>query len=325
VAGATETPTIGVWTQHHPVHFFDLADNVLHLVPGDHEKYAAGAPALEYFRATYRWRTYKQLGVDLPALVESQLTGEEFEAVANKRFLKKLSARCFDRQYYEEHKLAGLDYLGFGDWQRQYGRWLVESLGLRGQRLLDVGCACGAILRGLGEAGAIVQGVDINEHMVQLGREKWPDMAPLLFICDAVNLHLFADGSWDAVHTAQVAEHWKPALVPHVLRELARIVRPGGLWFCALDTEELFRRQGRRLEEEDPMHLCIRPLGWWHAQLAEAGWELATGEFEPALRRHPQSFLKRYDWDWFVARRAGVADGRQGRSTEVEAANTRKP
>ena len=36
VAGATRTPTIAVWTNHHPVHYFDLADNVLHLVPGPH-------------------------------------------------------------------------------------------------------------------------------------------------------------------------------------------------------------------------------------------------------------------------------------------------
>lgn len=119
VAGATTTPTIGVWTQHHPVHFFDLADNVLHLVPGDHGEHAAGPQALKYFRGAYHWRTYKQLYVDLPALVHSRLTGEEFESVANKRFLKTLSARGFDTRYYEEHKLAGLDYLGFGDWQRQ--------------------------------------------------------------------------------------------------------------------------------------------------------------------------------------------------------------
>ena len=303
VAGATSTPTIGVWTQHHPVHFFDLADNVLHLLPGDHEKLAAGPQALEYFRGAYHWQAYKQLSVDLPALVHSRLTGEEFEAVANKRFLKSLTAHGFDRRYYEEHKIAGLDYLGFGDWQRQYGRWLVESLGLKGKRVLDVGCACGAILRGLGEAGAIVHGVDINEHMIQLGREQWPDMAPLLFTCDAVNLHLYADASWDAVHTAQVAEHWKPHLVPHILDELRRVVVPGGLLFCALDTVELLARQGRRADQEDPTHHCLRALVWWHEQLERAGWEVCSESWGPALRGHPDSFLNRYDWDWFVARR----------------------
>lgn len=305
VAGATSTPAIGVWTQHHPVHYFDLAENVYHLVPGDHESRTAGPAAVEYFRCAYRWRTYRQLYVDLPALVQSQLTGEEFANVANKCFLKKLTARSFDRWYYDEHKLSGLDYLSFGDWQRQYGRWFVESLDLKGKRVLDVGCACGASLRGLGQAGAIVQGVDINEHMIQLGRQKWPDMAPLLFVCDAVNLHLFADESWDAIHAAQVAEHWKPELVPFILREFRRVVRPGGLVFCVLDTEELLARQGRQSEAEDPTHYCVRPMAWWHAQLADAGWEFCSATFEPAMRRHAESFLQRYDWDWFVARRKG--------------------
>src|SRR6266849_6473300 len=54
VAGATTTPTIGVWTRHHPIHFFDLANNVLHLVPGDHEKYAPGPDAIDYFTKYYR-------------------------------------------------------------------------------------------------------------------------------------------------------------------------------------------------------------------------------------------------------------------------------
>jgi ADP-heptose:LPS heptosyltransferase/2-polyprenyl-3-methyl-5-hydroxy-6-metoxy-1,4-benzoquinol methylase len=305
VAGATHTQAIGVWTQHHPVHYFDLAENVFHFVPGDHEKHAAGPQAVDYFRTAYHWRTYKQLHIDLPALVHSRLSGEDFEAVANKRFLKTLTAYGFDRRYYDEHKAAGLDYLGFGDWQRQYGRWLVESLELKGKRVLDVGCACGAILRGLGEAGAIVHGVDLNEHAIQLGREKWPDMASLLFTCDAVNLHLYANESWDAVHTAQVAEHWKPELVPHILREFWRVVVAGGLLFCALDTEELLTRQARERDREDPTHHCIRPLVWWHQQLADAGWEVCSAAFEPSLRQHPESFLKRYDWDWFVARRTG--------------------
>jgi SAM-dependent methyltransferase len=214
-----------------------------------------------------------------------------------------LNATGYDQSYYDEHKKAGLDYLGFGEWQQQYGRWLVETLGYKNRRMLDVGCACGSILRGLGQAGAIVQGVDLCEPMIQLGREKWPDMAPLLFVCDAVNLHLFADNAWDGLHSAQVAEHWKPELVPFILRELARITVTGGLFFCALDTEELFARQGRSIEYEDPTHVCIKPMSWWHDQLSKNGWEVCTNEWEPALRAHPEDFLTRYDWDWFVARR----------------------
>ena len=303
VAGATSTPTIAVWTQHDPVHFFDLAPNVLHLVPGDHENLAAGRDAIEFFKTNYRFRAYKQLNVDLPAQVESLLTGESFDSLANKRFLGQLTATGYGESYYQEHKTAGLDYLAFGDWQKEYGRWFVESLGLKGKKVLDVGCACGAIVRGLGEAGAVVQCVELNEHMVRLARDRWPDMAPLLHVCDAVNLHIFPDAQWDMMHTNQVAEHWKPRLVPFILEELARITKPGGLLFCCLDTEELFARQGRRIENEDPTHVCIKPMAWWHEQAAKAGWQICTAEFVGAMQDHPQSFLKRHDWDWFMARK----------------------
>ena len=222
VAGATATPAVGVWTSHHPVNYFDLANNVTHLVPEGHARLASGPAAVRYFEGHYRHRVYSRLGVELPALIRALLRGEDVGGVGNKLFLGELRSTSYGEGYYREHKLAGLDYLGFGDWQREYGRWLVGALGLGGRLVLDVGCACGSIVRGLAEAGAAAQGVDLSEHMVRLGREKWPDMAPLLHVCDAVNLHLFADGSWDAVHTAQVAEHWKPgAGAPHPAQSCA--------------------------------------------------------------------------------------------------------
>jgi 2-polyprenyl-3-methyl-5-hydroxy-6-metoxy-1,4-benzoquinol methylase len=278
---------------------------VTHLVPVNHRSLIRGhaADASAFFENRYRHHVYRELANELTALVIHMLTGEDFDQAVNKEFLRRLSAKGYDERYYLEHKFAGLDYLGFGLWQQQYGRWLIDSLDLKGKRVLDVGCACGSILRGLGLAGAIVQGVDLCEPMIRRGREQWPDMAGLLHVCDAVNLHLFADGSWDAIHTAQVAEHWRPELVPFILRELARVTVPGGLMFCALDTEELFARQGRSMEREDPTHVCIRPMSWWHEQLAGNGWQLCTAEYEPQLRSHKETFLTRYDWDWFVARR----------------------
>ncbi len=302
VAGATSTPTIGVWTEHHPLNFFDLAGNVVHLVPREHAARIGQPAALRYFERAYRHELYDDLATALPAFVARQFTPAEHEQAANKRFLKQLTATGYTEQYYSEHRAAGLDYLGHGDWQLQYGRWLRDSLGWSGQRILDVGCACGSIVRGFGDAGLVTQGVDLSEHMIQLGREQWPDMAGLLHVCDAVNLHLFPDGVWEGLHSAQVAEHWRPELVPFILRELRRVIAPGGLFFCSLDTEELFARQGRQLADEDPTHICIRPLAWWHAQLQAAGWEVVSDTVAPALRDHPESFLAQYDWDWFAAR-----------------------
>jgi len=300
VAAATSTPTVAVWTRHHPLNYCDLAANVTHLVPHDHEQYLHAAGCLDYFNANYRHHTYTTLGVEVPAFVEHLLSGKPVDQIANYHYLRQLRSTAYDANYYTEHRDAGLDYLGFGGWQQNYGRWLASSLNWTGKKVLDVGCACGAIVRGFGEAGIVTQGVDVNEHMIGLGRQKWPDMAGLLRVCDCVNLHLYGDGVWDGLHSAQVAEHWRPDLVPLILRELRRVTRPGGLFFCALDTTELFARQGRNMENEDPTHVCVKPMAWWHELLPQCGWRVVTQEHDAALRGDG-SYLHSYDWDFFVA------------------------
>jgi SAM-dependent methyltransferase len=307
VAGATSTPTIGVWTKHHPVHYFDLCPNVRHLVPTNHRSLANGPAAVEFFEGHYEHRVYRDLAASLVAEVRHVLTGEplaeEPEEKPTGSPVKILKSTQYDQQYYEEHCRTGLDYLNFGDWQRQYGKWFVESLGFHKRRVVDVGCACGAILRGLGDAGAIVAGFDLSEHMIGLGREKWPDMKSLLHVANAKSLPFYGSSSWDGIHCGQVAEHWPPEDVPQILKELNRVTAPGGLFFCTLDTQELFDRQRRSVETDDPTHLCIRPRAWWTEQLAATGWTDCTAEYEPQLRNHPNSFLKKYDWDFFVARK----------------------
>ena len=62
VAGATETPTVAVWTEHHPAWFYDLCPNVAHLVPEDLLEVAPGRDERmqRYFREHYRHEFYKR-------------------------------------------------------------------------------------------------------------------------------------------------------------------------------------------------------------------------------------------------------------------------
>lgn len=63
VAGCTNTPTIGVWHGHHPINFYDLCDNVTHLVPAVKKtiKGKRKDSAKRYFEKSYRHIYYHNL------------------------------------------------------------------------------------------------------------------------------------------------------------------------------------------------------------------------------------------------------------------------
>ena len=303
VAMATDTPSIGLWHGLHPLHYAAPAANFMHLVPEGHQGMLRGATgeALHYFARSYHFACYNRARglVDLAVLaMQAQFKRPgPFPRVPDWPEGALRTSR-YDLDYYEQHRAAGLDYAAYSDWQQSYGRWLVEALDWQGKAVLDVGCACGAQVRGLLDAGARARGVDVCEAMIQIGRQRFKEAH--LACCDAVNLHLLADGELDAVHCHQVAEHWRPELVPLILRELLRVLKPGGLSFCVLDTAE----SAGPSEYGDPTHLCIRPMAWWHEQLEAAGWQLATDEIKGPLEAHALSFFPRYpQWAWFAARK----------------------
>jgi len=298
VFGSAPTPAVIVWVRHHPVQFYDLCPNVIHLLPEDHRSVppAHHDHVWNYFRDNYNFRIYKELGRVIADHVAAAIRVEPLKQNPMTRN-HMLQAKNFHTEYYDEHKRAGLDYLGHGEWQESYGRWLVQALKLTGTDILDIGCACGSICYGIQKAGARSHGVDLNNHMIALGKGRFP--VPL-YVCDSVNLHLFGDESFDCVHSNQVGEHWKPELLQFILKEQLRVLKPGGINFCVMDTLDLFERQNREGEKEDPTNQCIERIGWWREQFEKAGYVPADREFVDALNRHPESFFRRYDWDYVI-------------------------
>ncbi|MBI3864605.1 MAG: class I SAM-dependent methyltransferase [Planctomycetia bacterium] len=207
----------------------------------------------------------------------------------------------YGHQYYRDLKSNGLDLLAYGDWQRRYGRWIVDTLQLHRQRVLDVGCACGSMLRGMWQAGAQMHGIDCSEFLIQMGRWIWPELRDRLFVCDAVNLHCIPNAGYDWLHSCVVAEHWRPALVPYILEELRRVVKPGGSFYCAYESESVTMADGRDPADE-PTHLCLKSPAWWEDHLRRSGWQVTSSEWAAALETHPESLLSDYRWSWFVAR-----------------------
>lgn len=79
VAGATKTPTLGVWTYHHPVNFYDLCNNVHHLLPRNSRSNIRGKnrrAAETYFQTKYNHTYYSDLNKALMETVSKMLNEE---------------------------------------------------------------------------------------------------------------------------------------------------------------------------------------------------------------------------------------------------------
>lgn len=110
---------------------------------------------------------------------------------------------------------------------REWAGLLVEHAGVRsGQRVLDVACGTGIVARTAadltGEPGAMT-GLDLNEAMLTVARRLRPDIE--WRHGDAAELP-FPEDSFDVV-LCQSGLMFFPD-VPKALREMARVVVPGG-------------------------------------------------------------------------------------------------
>jgi SAM-dependent methyltransferase len=90
--------------------------------------------------------------------------------------------------------------------------------------VLDVGCGRGEFLVLLREAGITSRGIDANDEMVAICRERGLPVER----ADAVEyLRAQGDGSLGGLFAAQLVEHLQPARLMALLREAARVLRPG--------------------------------------------------------------------------------------------------
>lgn len=107
---------------------------------------------------------------------------------------------------------------------RSLARLLVRH-GARLDRILDVGCGAGGMLRGVAATDLAV-GIDVDEPLVRHVRDAGPEAHGLLASGTRMP---FPDATFDLVVMFDVLEHvsgW-----PYVLLEAGRVLRPGGVAF----------------------------------------------------------------------------------------------
>lgn len=156
----------------------------------------------------------------------------------------------------------------------------VAELGLReGNRVLDAGCGTGRALpplrKAVGRSG-VVLGADLTPAMLEAAVRAGRDREGQLLLADVAALPLRPE-SLDAVFGAGLIAHLPRPEAN--LRELARVVRPGGTLalFHPIGRAALAARQGRQITPDDlRAEPNLRPL------LAGSGWRMTSYADEDA-------------------------------------------
>jgi SAM-dependent methyltransferase len=161
-------------------------------------------------------------------------------------------------------------------WYRALHRLISQTLEAqlpdwREKQILDAGCGTGAILERLGNPAKNF-GIDLAPEAIAICRRRGLENVRQADICDLP----FADGSFDAVISSSVIYHEWVADVGKAMREMHRVLRPGGLLIInvpafrflhsAHDVAVMTARRFRKPEIRDLLleqNFSIRRLTYW--------------------------------------------------------------
>lgn len=132
------------------------------------------------------------------------------------------------------------------------------------RRLLEVGCGWGENLYFFAKKGWEVTGIDISEDCVEECRKRYPGLKVLRMPAEALE---FPNEHFDRVECHHTLEHVKD--IEATLREIARVLKPGGLLFAEVPTPAL----ERRLAYYDPEY--PRKVGHLRVISKDEIWKLA--------------------------------------------------
>ena len=144
--------------------------------------------------------------------------------------------------------------------------WIRDTLSRHGVAmdelgaLLDFGCGCGRVARHWTDLPGTVHGCDYNPNLVRWCAEHLPS-AEFRANGDEPPLP-YADDSFDFLYSISIFTHLAEPLQIPWMKELVRVVRPGGLMLITVSGETY----ARDLPAWEAVSRSLRELGNWSSE-----------------------------------------------------------
>jgi len=186
---------------------------------------------------------------------------------------KARTGALYDENYFTKRG-GGAPYVGYplelNGFSGNYAELAAEIAGtLRPQRVLDVGCATGHLVKALRDAGLQAEGIDFSQ---------WAVDNAVTSVVQGSALELpWRPAEFDVAVSQDFMEHMHPDDLPKVIAEQVRVVRPGGTIAHLIpfyDTDPPVQVDA---------HLCQATRDWWLRFLrAQPGVEIIHEPVEDA-------------------------------------------
>lgn len=130
-------------------------------------------------------------------------------------------------------------------------------------RVLDLGCGTGNLTGHLVALGARVVAADVSPEFLRVVEQRYPGDQVTTLRINGVDLSGLADASLDMAAAYSVLHHVPD--YPAIVRELVRVVRPGGVVYVDHEVNENFWAADGCLHDfrEELIDSRARLGGWW--------------------------------------------------------------
>ncbi|MBZ0295475.1 MAG: class I SAM-dependent methyltransferase [Anaerolineae bacterium] len=182
----------------------------------------------------------------------------------------------YTREYFEKWNYAdrGLGKYSMYWFARRYYAALIRRYAPPGKgRLLEMGCGLGHLL-GLLQDDFECVGIDLIDYSIEQTRLNAPRATTMQMSAD--DLSAFEDDSFSVVVALHLVEHLPdPA---HTIREVSRILKPGGLWLFATPHPDYALRHFKDRENDaigkDKTHINVHPPQQWRIWCEQSGFSM---------------------------------------------------